>query len=148
MIFIKSALTPQLLQHVRLAVNGCCDVLALRLKQLDLRYAEDTFTFREVQYRDGARLDNRLLIGDSVRSSIRKLFIVAMESSLTRFLQICGSSLVANHPLWFPIVDRLLEGDANLLFSGVVEAYPYDRPHSQEWHRDGQVSPFEQLRCL
>ena len=36
-------------------------------------------------------------------------------------------------------MDRVLGGDANLLFSGVVEAYPFDRPHAQEWHRDGQV---------
>ena len=43
-----------------------------------MRYAADTFTYREVQYRDGARLDNRLLIGDSI----------------------CGSALVASHPLW------------------------------------------------
>lgn len=36
-------------------------------------------------------------------------------------------------------MDKLLGGDAQLLFAGVVEAYPYDRPHPQEWHRDGQA---------
>ena len=46
-----------------------------------------------MQYRDGARLDSRFLIEQTV----------------------CGSELIAQHPLWYPVVERLL-GDAQLLF--------------------------------
>ena len=40
-----------------------------------------------------------------------------------------------------------------VLPAGVVDAYPYDRPHAQEWHRDGQAlsaDPSTQLppHCL
>jgi ectoine hydroxylase-related dioxygenase (phytanoyl-CoA dioxygenase family) len=45
--------------------------------------------------------------------------------------------------LWYPIVEELLStkngGAPQLLFAGVVDAYPYDRPHAQDWHRDGQA---------
>ena len=45
--------------------------------------------------------------------------------------------------LWYPVVEKLLTtksgGEPQLLFAGVVDAYPYDRPHAQEWHRDGQA---------
>jgi ectoine hydroxylase-related dioxygenase (phytanoyl-CoA dioxygenase family) len=38
-----------------------------------------------------------------------------------------------------PIVDGILGGETELLFAGVVEAYGSDRPHPQDWHRDGQA---------
>jgi hypothetical protein len=42
-IYIGGALSPKLLEHTRMAVDGCCDVLALRLQQLGLAYATDPY---------------------------------------------------------------------------------------------------------
>ena len=121
-LYVESALHPELLGHARAAVDGCCDFLGERLEDLGHSYAGDAFAFgnnpcrkfatdsreyraewltfvsvcgcaAEVQYRDGARLDSRFLIEQTV----------------------CGSELIAQHPLWYPVVQRLL-GDAQLLF--------------------------------
>ena len=41
------------------------------------------------------------------------------------------------HPLWFPIVQRLLGPDAVLVAQGIVTSYPVETPTDLGWHTDG-----------
>ena len=44
-LYVESALHPELLGHARAAVDGCCDFLGERLEDLGHSYAGDAFAF-------------------------------------------------------------------------------------------------------
>ena len=75
----------------------------------------DVFRFAECSQRCAGRLDFRLGLDKPPFSSDELI----------------------HHPMWWPLIQRILGADAVLLTAGVVMAFPIDTPTPLGWHRDG-----------
>jgi hypothetical protein len=84
------------------------------LKDLDLDL-HSNFDFSEVRHRPGNRVDIRLGLEEGP----------------------CGKDIIVKNPTFYPVLQKILGEDVELMWAGIVHAFPDDTPQHQTWHQDG-----------